>query len=294
VQEERRLRTEDQPVSALAELTSAIAYLVHPYRRPVVGWMQDIQRLTRQDLVDYYRLYYVPNNAFIVATGDFVSAEILQRIKTAFGDIPRGSEPPNVQVEEPVQKGERRAYLRKEAELPFMLMYYHAPNLTSPDSYALDLLTVIMAGGRSSRMYQNLVYEKRLVRSVDADYDRLSIDPTVFSVASQLFPGIKAADVEQEIDGLVAEIQSHLISERELQKAKNQIEAAFVFGRDSIFGQAIKIGFYEAAGNWRLMDEYITGIRKVTREDIRRVAKKYLDHERRTVGTLIPTEEKTQ
>jgi zinc protease len=294
IEEERRLRTEDQPISALAELTSAMAYLVHPYRRPVVGWMQDIQHLTRQDLVDHYRLYYTPNNAFIVVTGDFVTAEILQQIKTAFGPIPRGPEPPKIQAEELPQKGERRAYLEKEAELPFVLMYYHTPNLKSPDSYALDLLTVILAGGRSSRMYHELVYQKRLARRVDADYDRLSIDPTVFTVTAQLLPGIKAAEVEHEIDGIVEKIQAQLVSERELQKAKNQIEAAFVFGRDSIFGQAVKIGFYEAAGNWRLMDEYLAGIKKLTREDVRRVAIRYLERDRRTVGILIPRKEKAQ
>ena len=294
IQEERRLRTEDQPVSALGELTSAVAYVIHPYRRPVVGWMEDIEHLTRQDLVDYYKLYYTPNNAFIVVTGDFDTEEILQQIKAAFGDIPRGAEPPKVQAEEPPQAGERRVYLKKEAELPFVLMYYHTPNLKSPDSYALDLLTVILAGGRSSQMYHDLVYQKRLARSVDADYDGLAVDPTVFSFTAQLMPEIKPADVELEIDRIIDKVQSEPVSERKLQKAKNQIEAAFIFGRDSIFGQAMKIGFYEVAGNWRLMDEYLDGIRKVTAEDVRQVARKYLGRDRRTVGILIPTKEKNQ
>jgi len=294
IQEERRLRTEDQPVSALAELTSAVAYMIHPYRRPVVGWMEDIERLTRQDLVDYYKLYYTPNNAFIVVTGDFDTEEILQQIKAAFGKIPRGAEPPKVQAQEPPQTGERRVFLKKEAELPFVLMYYHTPNLTSRDSYALDLLAVILAGGRSSRMYNELVYQKRLARSVDADYQGVSVDPTVFALTAQLLPGIKPADVEPEIDRIIENIQSDLVSERELQKAKNQVEAAFIFGRDSIFGQAMKIGFYEVVRNWRLMDEYLDGIRNVTRDDVRRIARKYLDRDRRTAGILIPTREKNQ
>ncbi len=294
IQEERRLRTEDQPVSALAELTSAVAYTIHPYRRPVVGWMADILNLTRQDLVDHYKLYYSPNNAFIVVTGDFATDEIVPRIKAAFGSIPRGAEPPQVHAEEPPQKGERRTYLKKEAELPFILMYYHTPNLKSPDSYALDLLTVVLAGGRSSRLYHDLVYQKRLARSVDADYNGVSVDPTVLSVTAQLLPGVEPAEMEREIDSIVQKVQSELVSERELQKAKNQIEAAFVFGRDSIFGQAMKIGFYETVGDWRLMDQYMDGIRKVTREDIRRVAKTYLDRDRRTVGILIPTKETVQ
>ena len=293
IQEERRLRTEDNPVSALDEATGAVAYMVHPYRRPVIGWMEDIQNLTRQDLVDHYKLYYTPNNAFIVMTGDFSTAEMLPKIKAAFGNIPRGAEPPPVRAEELPQQGERRVTLKKEAELPFVLIYYHTPNLKSPDNYALDVLSVILAGGRSSRLYHDLVYQKRLARSVDADYHGVSIDPSVFSVTAQLMPGQEPAEIEREIDGLLEQVKLELISDRELQKAKNQIESAFVFAQDSIFGQAMKIGHYEAVGGWRLMNDYLDGIRKVTREDIQRVAKEYLDRDRRTVGVLIPTKEKT-
>ena len=294
IQEERRLRTDDNPASALSEVAGAVAYTVHPYRRPVIGWMDDIQNLTRQDLVDYYKLYYAPNNAYVVVTGDFSSDEILPKIKAAFEKIPRGAEPPRVRAEEPPQRGERRVILKKEAELPFILLYYHAPNLKSPDSYALDLLSVVLAGGRSSRLYHELVYKKRLARNIDADYSDVSIDPTGFSVTAQLMPGKEPAQVEREIDALLEKVKSELISERELQKAKNQIEASFIFAQDSIFGQAMKIGYYEAAAGWRLMDDYLAGIRKVTREDIRRVGKQYLDRDRRTVGVLIPTKEKSQ
>jgi zinc protease len=277
IQEERRLRTEDNPVSALGEVTGAVAYMVHPYRRPVIGWMDDIQNLTRQDLADYYKLYYAPNNAFIVMTGDFSTQEMLPKIK----------------AEEPLQQGERRVILKKEAELPFVLMYYHTPNLKSPDSYALDVLSVVLAGGRSSRLYYDLVYQKRLARSVDADYNGLAIDPSVFAVTAQLMPGKEPAEIEREMDRLLEQVKAELISDRELQKAKNQIESGFIYAQDSIFGQAMKIGYYEAVGGWRLMDGYLDGIRKVSREDIQRVAKAYLDRDRRTVGILLPTKENT-
>jgi zinc protease len=139
-----------------------------------------------------------------------------------------------------------------------------------------------------------LVYQKRIARSIDADYSGVSIDPTGFSVTGQLMPGKEPAEVEREIDGLLEKIKLELISERELQKAKNQIESSFIFAQDSIFGQAMKIGYYEAAAGWRMMDAYLDGIKRVTREDIRRVAKQYLDRDRRTVGVLIPTKEKSQ
>jgi zinc protease len=216
---------------------------------------------------------------------------MLPKIKAAFGKIPRGPEPPKVRGEEPPQQGERRVILKKEAELPFVLMYYHTPNLKSPDSYALDVLSVVLAGGRSSRLYHDLVYQKRLARSVDADYNGLAIDPSVFSVTAQLMPGKEPAEVEREMDRLLEQMKSELISDRELQKAKNQIESEFIYAQDSIFGQAMKVGYYEAVGGWRLMDGYLDGIRQVTREDVQRVAKAYLDRDRRTVGILLPTKE---
>jgi len=288
IMEERRLRTEDRPVSSLAEVTAAMAYTIHPYRRPVVGWMQDLENLTREDLRKYYQTFYAPNNAFIVVAGDFSTEEILAKIKAAFGNIPRGPAPLKVRFEEPPQSGERRVVLKKEAELPFLLIYYHVPNVKSPDGFALDLLTVILAGGRSSRLYQDLVYHKRIARGVDADYDGLSIDPTTFSVTTQVMPGKDPLEVERAIYDLLERVKSEPVSDRELEKAKNQIEAAFVFGQDSIFGQAMRVGQYEAAAGWRLLDNYLAGIRKVTPADILRVAKKYLGPDQRTVGTLIP------
>jgi len=275
-------------------VVNAVAYTVHPYRRPVVGWMEDIQNLTRQDLVDFYKLYYAPNNAFIVVVGDFSTTEILPKIRAAYGKMPRGAEPPKVKVTEPEQRGERRGALKKEAELPFITMYYHAPNQASPDSFALDLLSVVLAGGRSSRLHHELVYKKRLANGIDADYGAVSIDPTGFSVSAQLLPGKDAAELEREIDSELERVKKDLITDKELQKAKNQVEAAFVFAQDSIFGQAMKIGYYEVAGGWRQMNGYLDGIRKVTREDIRRVAKTSLDRDRRTVGVLIPTQAKPQ
>ncbi len=292
IMEERRLRTEDSPVSSLAEVTAAVAYTIHPYRRPVVGWMQDVENLTREDLRRHYQTYYAPNNAFIVVTGDFSTPEILAKIKAAFGNLPRGPAAPKVRFEEPPQSGERRIILKKEAELPFLLIYYHVPNIPSPDSFALDLLTVVLAGGRSSRLYQDLVYHKRIARSVDADYDGLSVDPSVLSVTAQMMPEKDPLEVERTIYDLLERAKSEPVSDRELEKAKNQVEAAFVFGQDSIFGQAMRVGQYEATARWQLLDSYLAGIRKVTSADILKVAKKYLDPDQRTVGILVPTKEK--
>jgi zinc protease len=294
VMEERRLRTEDKPGAALGEVMSAIAYTVYPYRRPVIGWMSDILNLSGDDLRQFYKTYYAPNNAFIVVVGDFDAPQILAKIKQEFGKIARGAATPKVTLEEPPQKGERRVALKKEAELPLLSMYYHVPNLQDTDGFALDLLSVILASGRSSRLYQDLVYNKRIATGVDADYDGVSIGPAIFSFTAQVMPDKQQAEVESAIDKVVAQVRSEPVGDRELEKAKNQVEAAFVFGQDSIFGQALRIGQFESVAKWEFINTYLPGIRAVTAADVLRVAKKYLDPDRRTVGTLVPTKEQGQ
>ncbi|MBI4529283.1 MAG: insulinase family protein [Deltaproteobacteria bacterium] len=293
IMEERRLRTEDSPTAALGEVAGAVAYMVHPYRRPVIGWMKDIENLTEEDLRRYYQMYYSPNNAFIVAVGDFSTQEMLARIKESFGKVSRRPGPPEVRAQEPPQRGERRVVLKKEAELPFIAVYYHAPNIRDADGYALDLLAVILAGGRSSRLYRELVYEKHMAHGVDADYGGLSIDPTVFTITLQVMPEREPAEVERMMDGLLASLRKEPVGDRELEKAKNQVAAGFVFAQDSAFGQAMRIGRYEAVADWRLLEKYLDGIRNVTAADILRVAQKYLDPDHRTVGTLIPVKQKS-
>ena len=294
VMEERRLRTDDNPGSALAEVAGAVMYTVYPYRRPVIGWMSDILNLTRDDLNQHYKTYYAPNNAYIVAVGDFSTEEMLAKIKREFGKVQRRPDPPKVKFEEPPQQGERRADLKKEAELPLLALYYHVPNLLDRDAFALDLLSTILAGGRSSRLHHDLVYEKQIATGVDADYDGLSIGPSAFSITAQVMPEKDPKQVEEAIDTAVAKIKKEPVNERELQKAKNQVEASFVFGQDSIFGQAMRLGQFESLAKWQMLNDYLPGIRAVTAADVQRVAKKYLDDDRRTVGLLIPTKENGQ
>jgi len=292
VMEERRLRTEDNPAAALGEVMGAVAYTVHPYRRPVIGWMGDLEKMSREDLRSHYELYYAPNNAFIVVVGDFSTPEILAKIKGEFGKLARGASPPMVEAEEPPQRGERRVTLKKEAELPFLALYYHVPNLKDSDNFALDLLAVVLAGGRSSRLHQELIYHQRVARSIEADYGGLSVDSSIFSVSAQLMPEKPLGEVEKALDAIIERLRTEAVADKELEKAKNQVEAAFVFGQDSVFGQAMRIGQYESVEGWRLLDRYLEGIRKVAAADLLRVAKRYLDPDRRTVGTLIPIKEK--
>ncbi len=287
--EERRLRTEDNPQDALSEVTQAQAYLEHPYHWPVIGWMRDIQNLTLRDAITYHLIYYSPQNALIVAVGDFDGARVLGQLSEAFGAIRNGPAPPPVTDIEPPQNGERRVALRHAAELPAFAECFHTPNYRSPDSFALELAAVVLAGGKSSRLYQKLVVEKRMVVDIDTSYDRLSFDPALFWVTAQLRPGFKAAEVLSILDRELGNLRQHPVPADELQKAKNQEQADFVFSQDSILREAMMLGQYEMLGGYQMLDQFLAGIDKVTAADVQRVASKYLVDDNRTLGILMPT-----
>jgi len=288
VMEERRLRTEDNPQAVLIEQAMATAFQIHSYHWPIIGWMEDLARLTLDDLKAYYRTYYNPVNAFLVVVGDFKKEELLPKIEKAFGSYPKGVAPIQDRDKDPPQLGERRIYVKKEAQLPFLVMGYHVPNLREPDSYILEVIATLLSGGKSSRFYQSLVREKRLVLSADADHSLLSRDPSLFTLSTDLLPNKEVAEVEKALDQEIERLKNEPVTEKELEKVKNQLESAFIFGQDSIFNQALLLAQHEIALSWRTIDDYIPSIRKVTPEDIQRVAKKYLIPDNRTVGILIP------
>jgi len=292
VMEERRLRTEDNPQAVLIEQTMATAFEIHPYHWPIIGWMEDIARFTLEDLKTHYRTYYKPFNALLVVAGDFKKEELFPRIEKAFGSYPKGVAPNQEKDKDPTQIGERRILVKKEAQLQSLVMGYHVPNLREEDSYVLEVIATLLSGGKSSRLYQSLVREKRLVLSADADHSLISRDPNLFTLSADLLPGKEVAEVEKAFDQEIERLQRERVGDQELEKAKNQIEASFIFGQDSIFNQAMLLAHHEIAISWKAIDDYIPSIRKVTPEDIQRVAKKYLIQDNRTVGILIPLSHK--
>jgi zinc protease len=288
VKEERRMRYEDDPTSTMVEQMMAVSFLSHPYRWPVIGWMADIGNLTRDDLYKHYKTYYAPNNATIVVVGDFETKKLLPKIEQYFGSIPRGHEVPAVGAVELKQLGERRIIVKKEAELPAVFAGYHTPDLKHPDSYALEVLQSVLSSGKSSRLYRSLVYEKQIALYAGGDYDSISNDPNLFYVYAGVMPGKTTDEVEKSLYGEIDKLKTIPVTDEELQKAKNQIEAGFIMGQDSVFFQAMLLGQYESVANWRMLEKYLDGIRRVTKEDVLRVAKAYLTEDNRTVGILVP------
>jgi zinc protease len=288
VMEERRTRTEDDPVGALAELFNAVAFTAHPYRLPAVGFAQDIERLAASDLRTWYDTYYRPNNAILAAVGDFRTAELLEKIRARFGAIARGPDPPRVAVTEPEQRGERRVWLRKEAQLPVVFAGYPAPNHRSEDAYALEVLSAVLSGGRTSRLYRRLVHEDRLALEAGGDYARLTVDPDTFTFYVTVLPERTVEEAERALLAEVERLRTELVSAEELQRAQNQLEAALLFAQDSVFNRAATLARHELLGGWRLRETYLAGMRAVTREDVRRVAERHLVAERRTTAILLP------
>lgn len=288
IMEERRTRTEDDPVGALAEEFSAIAFVAHPYRIPTIGFMSDIQRLTADDLRAWYNTYYLPNNAILAVVGDFKASELLEKVRERFGPIPRGPDPPPVAIVEPEQRGERRVWVKKEAQLPVIFVGYHTPDHRSSDSYALEVLSTLLSAGRASRLYQRLVYEQRIALDAGGDYSRLSIDPDSFTFYATVLPDKTVEEVERALMAEVERLKSELVEDEELQRAKNQLGAGFLFGQDSVYARGSTLARYELVGSWRLRDEFLPRIGAVTREDLQRVARQYFMRDHQTTAILVP------
>jgi zinc protease len=295
VKEERRLRNEDDPQGALVEALFAQAFMSHPYHWPVIGWFSDLDAMNLEDLQRHYDTYYSPNNATLLVVGDIKADSLLPVIARLFEPIPKGPSPKALAVVEGPQRGERRFLLKREAQVPFVMMGYRVPNYSSDDSYALNVLESILSRGKSARLYQSLVYEQKTALAVGADYGLMQADPGLFYFYAVVKPGEKVEAVEEAVLREIQRLQTDPPSELELQRAKNQIEAAHIFEQDSNFRQAMLLGEAETIGaGWRKVSQFVERTRAVTAQDVQRVASQYLAADLRTTGTLIPVPPQTQ
>lgn len=291
VMEERRMRAEDDPEGLVYEAMNSLAFKVHPYRWPIIGWMADIARINQTELRAFYDTYYVPNNAILVIAGDVKAADALALARRRFGPIPRGATPPPVTAVEPPQIDERRLVVRKEgAQLPMVNIGWHVPNHTSADAPALELLSTVLSEGRSSRLYQRLVYEKRMVLGAGGEYSYSSLDPALFWFYATPLPGQTPEAVEQALLAEVERLKQEVVPDEELERARNQIEASFVWQQDSVFSRGSVLGRFEMLGSWRLLDDFLPRLRAVTAADLQRAARLYFPVDRKNVSILLPAE----
>ncbi len=287
--EERRTRTEDDPGGFLGEEVGALAFQAHPYGGPIIGWMHDLKRITPAEIRAFYRSHYVPNNAILVAVGDFAAPAVMDKIKRRFGAIPRGATPPPMLAKEPPQNGERRVVVKKQAQLPIVYLAWHVPNQQSNDAPALEVLSTVLSGGRASRLYRSLIYERQLALEAGGDYSYFSLDPNLFWFWATAMPGQTPETLEKELLAEMERLKQEPVTDEELQRAKNQIEASFVFQQDSVYRRASLLARFETIGGYRLLEAFVPRIRAVTAADLQRVAGQYFLPDRKNVGILLPT-----
>jgi len=294
VMEERRTRIDDDPEGVVYEAMSSIAFLAHPYRWPIIGWMSDIARINPGELRAFYETYYRPNNAILVIAGDVKAPAALAQVRRHFGPIPRGATPAPVTALEPDQSDERRVIVRKEAaQLPVVNIAWHVPNFRSEDAPALELLSTLLSEGRASRLYRHLVYDKRMALGAGGEYSYSSLDPTLFWFFATLLPGQSPESVEQALLAEVEQLKKEPVPAEELTRARNQIEASFVWEQDSVFTRASVLGRFEMLGSWRMLDDFLPKVRAVTAADLQRVAQRYFPLDRKNVSILLPAEPAT-
>lgn len=293
VMEERRLRTEDNPQALTYEALMAAAYTAHPYRRPIIGWMDDLKHMRWQDARDWYRDWYAPNNAYVVVVGDVDHQEVFRLAERSYGRHRAKALPVRKPQNEPPQRGMRRVTVKAPAELPYLMMAWKAPRLTDIETdrepFALEVLAALLDGNDAARFPKRLVRGERIAQSADAGYGATMRGEATFILAGQPAAGRTVEELEAALRGEIRRIQDEGVSEEELKRVKTQTVAAQVYKRDSLMAQAMEIGRIEATGfSWRDIDRLLEKIRSVTAEEVQAVAKKYFSDDTLTVAVLDP------
>lgn len=293
VMEERRLRTDDKPLSLLYEAFNATAYVASPQRNPVVGWMDDLQNMTAADAQAWYDRWYAPNNATIVIAGDVDAKQVLKLAEKHFGKIPPKTLPRTKPQEEPPQRGIKRVTVKAPAENPYLLMGWKVPKLQDVekdnDPFALEVLAAVLDGYDNARLPARLVRTERLANSVDAGYDGISRGPVMFMLSGEPTRDTSVDKLEAALRAEIERIAKEGVSPDELRRVKAQLIASQVYKRDSVYGQAMEIGAMEMAGiSHKLIDRIIERLSAVTPAQVQAVAQTYFSDDQLTVATLSP------
>ncbi len=280
-------RGENDPLNVLEMHIWATAFREHPYHHPTIGWRSDVENVPMERLREFYHTFYWPNNATAIIVGDFDREQVFRWLERYFGAIPPSPHPiPEVYTVEPPQEGERRFVIRRAGEVGALMLGYHIPEAKHPDIYPLAVLARLLAGGVTTRLYQRLV-DGELAVSVRAFASHLR-DPGLFELTAVLRPGIEHARVEGVIREELARLQDERVGEAELERAKNKIEAETFYARDGALQFAFALGEAEASADWRWFIDYVPNVRRVTAEDVQRVAQTYLHEDNLTAGWFVP------
>jgi len=293
--------SENDPDQLLEQEVIAAAFKVHPYRHPTIGWLADLETMTRDDLYAYYRSHYVPNNATVVIVGDVDNDDVLRRVEKQFGGIKPGAERRRVRAIEPEQFGERRVEIVRTGTTAYLKLAYHAPAVSHADFFPMLVLDAILTGAkginlwssfrtpppqRSARLYRALV-ERRLASSVGGGLLPTE-HPFLYLISATALDGVARADVEDAATALLEEVMTEGVTEQEVAKVHNQLRARLVFENDSVTNLGHQLGFFATVADVDIYRNAPRAIAAVTKEDVDRVARTYLRSDRRTVGWFQP------
>jgi len=293
---------ENEPLFMLGEAVQQTAFRVHPYHHEVVGDMADLRTMTRDDLYNHYREYYVPNNAVMAVSGDFETDEMLARIKELFEPIPAGKEPVRVARPELQQTGEVRLSVEGPGSTSYVQVCYHFPAASHPDFFALSVLDSLLAGpsnlnmfsggisNKTSRLYRALV-DRELAVSVHGGA-AATIDPFLYSVTMTIHPKRKAEEALAALDKEIKRAQEEKVSKEEIVRAIKQARALFAYGSENITNQSFWLGYSEMFARYEWFETYLDRLAKVTANDVQRVANEYFRRQSRVVGTYVPLDGK--
>lgn len=293
VMEERRMRTEDVPEAKLFEQMNAVAFETHPYRRPIIGWMDDLQHMTAADAKAWYDAWYLPNNAYVVISGDVDHEAVFALAARYYGELASHPLPLRRVQNEPLQAGMRRIQVKAPAELPALIMGYKVPLQRDVDQdrapYALEMLATVLDGHDAARFKKKLVREEKVALNIEIDYDAMARGPGMLYFSGTPAAGRTVAELEAALRAEIALVQQEGISEAELKRARSQLLARQIYQKDSIFGQAMEIGQHESAGlPYQKIDHQLVKLQQVSAAEIQAVARQYLIDDGLTVGILDP------
>ena len=293
VKEERRMRIEAKPQATTYERFNATAHTSHPYHHMTAGWMEDLDHMTIEDLRDWYQKWYAPNNAIVIVIGDVTPKAVLALAKKYFGPLQAVQIPNLKSFREPKPLGTKNIEVKVPAKLPWFIMGYHVPSVKTAkaqwEPYALDVLAAVLGQGDSARLKRSLVRDQKIASQVDVSYDAFSLFSDLITIDATPAKNHTLEDVEHAVLERIHDIQHTLITDQELERIKNQVVAAHIYARDSMFYQGLRIGSVVVLNlPYTLVNEYVDHIKKVTPLQVRAVARKYLREESLTVAKLVP------
>jgi zinc protease len=288
VEEEKRLRVDNNPIGKAIERFRMLAYTKHPYNWTAIGTIEDLEKVTPADCQKFYDTYYQPNNATLIVAGDVAEADVRKLVDQHFGGVPRGPEPPRSKIVEPAQTAERQETLQLEVQVPVVVGGYHVPRASDADVPALEVLATVLSAGDSSRLHERLVRTDHLAIAAGGLVESME-DSGLFLAYAAYLPDRDPAKVRAALFEEIARARDKAISAEELDKAKNQLAAGFVFGLQTVAGIATELGEYQYVhGDWREFGKGAARYLAVTAADVTRVARQYLVDGNLTQLTLQP------